>query len=88
MTLIKYVQSRQGARMWEYEAMTLAATELPSAILLGSLVQSVVDAIFFQVTSPPAQNPPHVTVPAVIPKRHLSTSELPVVLRFGLGKVS
>ena len=49
VTLIKYVQSRQGARMWEHEAMTLSSTELPSAILLGSLVQSVVDAIFFQV---------------------------------------
>lgn len=65
VTLIKYVQSRQGARMWEHEAMTLSSTELPSAILLGSLVHSVVDAIFFQVRPPPRRHygtPKHICV--------------------------
>ncbi|OWM64475.1 hypothetical protein CDL15_Pgr020442 [Punica granatum] len=47
-SLIKYVQSKRGTMMWENEDPTVVRTELPSAALLSSLVQSMVDAIFFQ----------------------------------------
>lgn len=47
-SLIKYVQSKKGSMMWEHEDMTLTRLDLPSAALLSALVQSVVDAIFFQ----------------------------------------
>ncbi|KAK9134183.1 hypothetical protein Syun_013513 [Stephania yunnanensis] len=46
--LIKYVQSKRGSLMWENEDPTVVRTELPSAALLSALVQSMVDAIFFQ----------------------------------------
>ncbi|XP_024526381.1 cell morphogenesis protein PAG1 isoform X1 [Selaginella moellendorffii] len=48
VSLIKYVQSKKGSRMWEKESMSLTRTELPSAALLSALVLSVVDAIVFQ----------------------------------------
>lgn len=48
VSLIKYVQSKRGNMMWENEDPTLVRTELPSAALLSALVQSMVDAIFFQ----------------------------------------
>ncbi|CAH9102139.1 unnamed protein product [Cuscuta epithymum] len=48
VSLIKYVQSKQGSMMWENEDPTVVRTELPSAALLSALVQSMVDAIFFQ----------------------------------------
>ncbi|XP_057768557.1 uncharacterized protein LOC130988663 isoform X2 [Salvia miltiorrhiza] len=48
VSLIKYVQSKRGSMMWENEDPTLVRTELPSAALLSALVQSMVDAIFFQ----------------------------------------
>ncbi|KAL3568215.1 hypothetical protein D5086_030866 [Populus alba] len=46
--LIKYVQSKRGSMMWENEDPTVVRSELPSAALLSALVQSMVDAIFFQ----------------------------------------
>ncbi|CAK9155954.1 unnamed protein product [Ilex paraguariensis] len=48
VNLIKYVQSKRGSMMWENEDPTVVRTELPSAALLSALVQSMVDAIFFQ----------------------------------------
>ncbi|KAI4320353.1 hypothetical protein MLD38_033847 [Melastoma candidum] len=48
VSLIKYVQSKRGNMMWENEDPTVTRTELPSAALLSSLVQNMVDAIFFQ----------------------------------------
>ncbi|KAA8530488.1 hypothetical protein F0562_005197 [Nyssa sinensis] len=48
VSLIKYVQSKRGSMMWENEDPTVMRTELPSAALLSALVQSMVDAIFFQ----------------------------------------
>ncbi|KAF2313715.1 hypothetical protein GH714_012854 [Hevea brasiliensis] len=48
VSLIKYVQSKRGSIMWENEDPTVYKTELPSAALLSALVQSMVDAIFFQ----------------------------------------
>ncbi|XP_076953952.1 uncharacterized protein LOC143628189 isoform X2 [Bidens hawaiensis] len=48
VSLIKYVQSKRGTMMWENEDPTLVKIELPSAALLSALVQSMVDAIFFQ----------------------------------------
>ncbi|KAK6152651.1 hypothetical protein DH2020_012290 [Rehmannia glutinosa] len=48
VSLIKYVQSKRGSMMWENEDPTVIRTELPSAALLSALVQSMVDAIFFQ----------------------------------------
>ncbi|KAA8547862.1 hypothetical protein F0562_004291 [Nyssa sinensis] len=48
VNLIKYVQSKRGSMMWENEDPTLMRTQLPSAALLSALVQSMVDAIFFQ----------------------------------------
>lgn len=48
VSLIKYVQSKRGSMMWENEDPSVARTELPSAALLSALVQSMVDAIFFQ----------------------------------------
>ncbi|CAI9109932.1 OLC1v1009874C2 [Oldenlandia corymbosa var. corymbosa] len=48
VSLIKYVQSKRSSMMWENEDPTVVRTELPSAALLSALVQSMVDAIFFQ----------------------------------------
>ncbi|KAL0014895.1 hypothetical protein SO802_001964 [Lithocarpus litseifolius] len=48
VSLIKYVQLKRGSMMWENEDPTVVRTELPSAALLSALVQSMVDAIFFQ----------------------------------------
>ncbi|KAJ8546260.1 hypothetical protein K7X08_018843 [Anisodus acutangulus] len=48
VSLIKYVQSKRGSMMWENEDTIVVKTELPSAALLSALVQSMVDAIFFQ----------------------------------------
>ncbi|KAG4987863.1 hypothetical protein JHK85_030846 [Glycine max] len=48
VSLIKYVQSKRGSMMWENEDPTVVRTGLPSAALLSALVQSMVDAIFFQ----------------------------------------
>ncbi|XP_065854824.1 uncharacterized protein [Euphorbia lathyris] len=48
VSLIKYVQSKRGSMMWENEDPSVTRTELPSAALLSALVQSMVDAIFFQ----------------------------------------
>ncbi|KZV24999.1 protein furry-like [Dorcoceras hygrometricum] len=48
VSLIKYVQSKRGSMMWENEDPTVVRIELPSAALLSALVQSMVDAIFFQ----------------------------------------
>ncbi|KAD7479458.1 hypothetical protein E3N88_02594 [Mikania micrantha] len=46
--LIKYVQSKRGTMMWENEDPTVTGIELQSAKLLSALVQSMVDAVFFQ----------------------------------------
>ncbi|XP_028085117.1 protein furry homolog-like isoform X4 [Camellia sinensis] len=48
VSLINYVQSKRGSMMWENEDPTVVRPELPSAALLSALVQSMVDAIFFQ----------------------------------------
>ncbi|KAI3794046.1 hypothetical protein L1987_36671 [Smallanthus sonchifolius] len=48
VSLIKYVQSKRGTMMWENEDPTVTGVELQSAKLLSALVQSMVDAIFFQ----------------------------------------
>ncbi|KAI8018210.1 hypothetical protein LOK49_LG04G02106 [Camellia lanceoleosa] len=48
VSLINYVQSKRGNMMWENEVPTVVRPELPSAALLSALVQSMVDAIFFQ----------------------------------------
>ncbi|KAI7744187.1 hypothetical protein M8C21_020805 [Ambrosia artemisiifolia] len=48
VSLIKYVQSKRGTMMWENEDPTVTGIELKSAKLLSALVQSMVDAIFFQ----------------------------------------
>lgn len=48
VSLIKYVQSKRSSMMWENEDPTVTRTDLPSAALLSALVQSMVDAIFFQ----------------------------------------
>ncbi|KAG9130500.1 hypothetical protein Leryth_024344 [Lithospermum erythrorhizon] len=48
VSLIEYVKSKQGSLMWENEDPTVVRVELPSAALLSALVQSMVDAIFFQ----------------------------------------
>ncbi|GMH01924.1 hypothetical protein Nepgr_003763 [Nepenthes gracilis] len=48
VSLIKYVQSKRGSMMWENEDPTVLRPELPSSALLSALVQSMVDAIFFQ----------------------------------------
>nr|XP_043633528.1 protein furry homolog-like [Erigeron canadensis] len=48
VSLIKYVQSKRGSMMWENEDPTVTEIELQSAALLSALVQSMVDAIFFQ----------------------------------------
>ncbi|GAB4828880.1 hypothetical protein Ancab_018540 [Ancistrocladus abbreviatus] len=48
VSLIKYVQSKRGSMMWENEDPSVLRPELPSAALLSALVQSMVDAIFFQ----------------------------------------
>ncbi|CAA2987078.1 furry homolog-like [Olea europaea subsp. europaea] len=48
VSLIKYVQSKRGSMMWENEDPVVTRIELPSAALLSALVQSMVDAIFFQ----------------------------------------
>ncbi|CAL1392541.1 unnamed protein product [Linum trigynum] len=48
VSLIKYVQSKRGSMMWENEDPTVVRPSLPSAALLSALVQSMVDAIFFQ----------------------------------------
>ncbi|XP_071708369.1 uncharacterized protein [Rutidosis leptorrhynchoides] len=47
-SLIKYVQSKRGTKMWENEDPTVIEFKLQSAGLLSALVQSMVDAIFFQ----------------------------------------
>ncbi|KAF5769782.1 putative Cell morphogenesis protein [Helianthus annuus] len=48
VSLIKYVQSKRGTMMWENEDTTVTGIELQSAKLLSALVQSMVDATFFQ----------------------------------------
>ncbi|CAN1839163.1 Cell morphogenesis protein PAG1 [Linum perenne] len=48
VSLIKYVQSKRGGMMWENEDPSVVRPVLPSAALLSALVQSMVDAIFFQ----------------------------------------
>ncbi|KAI3721956.1 hypothetical protein L2E82_32976 [Cichorium intybus] len=47
-SLIKYVQSRRGTMMWENEDPTVTEINLQSTMLLSALVQSMVEAIFFQ----------------------------------------
>ncbi|KAL2904779.1 Cell morphogenesis protein PAG1 [Bienertia sinuspersici] len=48
VSLIKYVQSKRGSMMWENEDPTVVRPDVPSSALLSALVQSMVDAIFFQ----------------------------------------
>ncbi|CAL5374966.1 unnamed protein product [Camellia sinensis] len=48
VSLINYVQSKRGSMMWENEDPTVVRPELPCAALLSALVQSMLDAIFFQ----------------------------------------
>ncbi|KAK9723905.1 hypothetical protein RND81_05G033400 [Saponaria officinalis] len=48
VSLIKYVQSKRGSMMWESEDPTVIKPDVPSSALLAALVQSMVDAIFFQ----------------------------------------
>ncbi|XP_052624495.1 uncharacterized protein LOC111876656 isoform X2 [Lactuca sativa] len=47
-SLIKYVQSKRGNMMWENEDPTVTEINLQSTKLLSALVQSMVEAIFFQ----------------------------------------
>ena len=47
-SLIKYLQSMQGRRLWAYEHITLTSTQLASSIALSSLVGAVTEAIFFE----------------------------------------
>ncbi|XP_021751273.1 uncharacterized protein LOC110716898 [Chenopodium quinoa] len=48
VSLIKYVQSKRGSMMWENEDPSVVRPDVPSSALLSALVQSMVDAIFFQ----------------------------------------
>ncbi|XP_078448512.1 ARM repeat superfamily protein isoform X2 [Wolffia australiana] len=48
VSLIKYLQSKRGAAMWDREDATLTRAELPSAGLLSALVSDMVEAVFFQ----------------------------------------
>ncbi|KAK9829934.1 hypothetical protein WJX72_008722 [[Myrmecia] bisecta] len=47
-SLIAYLQSMQGRRLWAYEDVTLAADALPSTAALTALVNAIVDSIFFE----------------------------------------
>ncbi|KAL4577336.1 hypothetical protein LXL04_013444 [Taraxacum kok-saghyz] len=47
-SLIKYVQSKRGTMMWENEDPTVTEINLQSTTLLSALVQSMVEATFFQ----------------------------------------
>lgn len=47
-SLIKYLQSMQGRRLWAYENVTLTATQLASSVALSALVGAVTEAIFFE----------------------------------------
>ena len=47
-TLIKHLQSMRGRRLWAYEHVTLAHTQLASSVALSALVRAVTDAIFFE----------------------------------------
>ena len=51
VSLIKHMQASNGCIMWAYEDASLTNPALPSSSLLTSLVQSVVGAIFFQVSA-------------------------------------
>ncbi|KAL8137973.1 hypothetical protein V2J09_003974 [Rumex salicifolius] len=48
VSLIKYVQSKRGSMIWDNEDPTVVRPHLPSTALLSALVQSMVDALFFQ----------------------------------------
>ncbi|GKA17859.1 furry homolog-like protein [Tanacetum coccineum] len=47
-SLIEYVKSKSGSMMWENEDPTVMVMDLQSVKLLSALVQSMVDATFFQ----------------------------------------
>lgn len=47
-SLIKYLQSMRGRRLWAFEDATLEEPLLASAAALGQLVATIVDAIFFE----------------------------------------
>lgn len=47
-SLIKYLQSMRGRRIWAYEHVTLTRTQLASSVALSALVRAVTEAIFFE----------------------------------------
>lgn len=47
-SLIKYLQSMRGRRLWAEEDITLRQTHLASSIALAALVNAVTDSIFFE----------------------------------------
>lgn len=47
-SLIKYLQSMRGRRLWANEDVTLQHTELASSAALAALVNAVTDSIFFE----------------------------------------
>lgn len=47
-SLIKYLQSMRGRRLWANEDVTLQHTQLASSAALAALVNAVTDSIFFE----------------------------------------
>lgn len=47
-SLIKYLQSMRGRRIWAYEHVTLTRTQLASSVALSALVRAVMDGVFFE----------------------------------------
>ncbi|KAL3146697.1 hypothetical protein ABBQ32_000921 [Trebouxia sp. C0010 RCD-2024] len=47
-SLIKYLQSMRGRRLWAHEDVTLRHTQLASSVALAALVNAVTDSIFFE----------------------------------------
>ena len=47
-SLIKYLQSMRGRRLWAAEDITLQHTHLASSVALAALVNAVTDSIFFE----------------------------------------
>lgn len=47
-SLIKYLQSMRGRRLWANEDVTLQHTQLASSVALAALVNAVTDSIFFE----------------------------------------
>ena len=47
-SLIKYLQSMRGRRLWAKEDVSLRRTHLASSVALAALVNAVTDSIFFE----------------------------------------